>query len=472
MNASTPALPAADASIADRLGRYVADLRVVALGPSVRIKAATCLLDGLGLAIAAGAEPTTAAILRSPLLELSGGSCRVWATGARAPLSEAVMLNAYAVHARFQDDCDMTSWTHPCSLVIPAAMGVAEATGATLDLALRGIVAGYSVLSWLGARERVGRAVVARSFRASPTLGPIAAAAAAATVLGLTADQSANALAIAAASAGGVIDTVRAGSSDWRFQNGSAAWRGALAAILAREGLDGSRAIFESPKGFLSAFAGIEPPPETRAEPSPELILDVWAKPFPTLGDNVAVVSAAIRLVRRAALDARTVTEIRVHQNAEFASYPGTAYRGPYLRPTQAIASTAFAVCAALARGSITFDLYSTALDDPLILALIDMLSVTPEPGYGYLDGKVVVVTGGGQEFGCETAELPRELFYRDPETAVAAFTSTVREAGVIADADSFASSLLARVASRDDDLPVPELLTEAMALQRGEDQR
>jgi 2-methylcitrate dehydratase PrpD len=466
LSASTHLPPNDGVLIADRLGGYVAAMGATELRPDVRMKAATCLLDGLALAMAAQAEPTTAAILGSPLLGLSDHGCRVWATGAHAPLSEAVMLNAYAVHARFQDDCDMRSWTHPGSLVIPAAVSVAEATGATLDAALRGIVSGYSVLSWLGAGEKVGRAVVARSFRASPTLGPVAAAAAASTVLGLTADQSANALAISAASAGGVIDTVRSGSSDWRFQNASAAWRGALAAILARQGLDGSRAIFESSKGFLSAFAGIAPPPETESDPDPAMILDVWAKPFPTLGDNVAVAASALALRERTALDPTTISQVRVHQNAEFASYPGTAYRGPYVTPTQAIASTAFAVCAALATGAITYDLYSTALQDPRIMSLIENLSVTPEPGYGYLDGKVVVVTDRGDELSCETSELAREMFYRDPTTAVAAFTSTVREVGVLVDADSFASSLLARVASGDSDVAVTKVLDEAAALQ------
>ena len=467
MTVSTYGRVKADTSIADRLGRYVVSAASMPFDPRIRMKAATCLLDGLALGMAAGAEPTTAAILRSPLLEVGSKGCSVWASGARAPLSEAVLLNGYAVHARFQDDCDMTSWSHPGSLVLPAAVSVAEAAGATLEVALRGIVSGYSVLNWLGADEKVGRAVVARSFRASPTLGPVAAAAAAATVLGLSAEQSANAVAIAAASAGGVIETVRSGSSDWRFQNGSAAWRGVLAAILAQQGVDGARTVFGSPKGFLSAFAGLQPPPETDADPEPESILTVWAKPYPTLGDNVAVVSAALRLRQKAALDPTTIADVRVHQNAEFASYPGTSFRGPYVKPTQAIASTAFAVSAALARGAITFDLYSTALDDPLILSLIDKLSVTPEPGYDYLDGKVVLVTKSGDELTCETSELPRELFYRDADTAIAAFGLTLNETGVSGDTGSFATSLLGRVASGDTEVAVADVLAAAMALRQ-----
>ncbi len=454
--------------LAARLGRFIHASATTALASNVREKAATCLLDGLALGIAARAEPATRSMLKSPFLQ-GGGNCTVWADGSRASLSDAVALNGFAVHARFQDDCDMTSWTHPGSLVVPVAVSVAEAAGASLEATLRGIVCGYAVLNWLGANEKVGRAVVARSFRGSPTLGPVGAAAAAATVLDLKPEEAANAVAIAAASAGGIIETVRSGSSDWRFQNGSAAWRGVFAAILAQQGIDGAPEVFESPKGFIGAFAGIAPPPEMNDDPDPASILMVWAKPYPTLGDHIAVVAAALKLREDAQLNPAAIAEIRVHQNSEFASYPGTSYRGPFVKPTQAIASTAFAVSATLARGAITFDLYSTALDDPLILSLIERLRITPENDYGYLDGKVVVVSQDGSELTCETAELSREFFYRDAATAVDAFGSILQEVGITEGTSSFATDLLGRVNSGATDATLADVLAAAMALREAQ---
>jgi 2-methylcitrate dehydratase PrpD len=191
----------------------------------------------------------------------------------------------------------------------------------------------------------------------------------------------------------------------------------------------------------------------------------VWTKPYPTLGDHVAVAAAALRLAERSTFDCGHITAIRVHQNAEFASYPGTAYRGPYDTPTQAIASTAFAVAAALARGSLTFDLYSNALDDPEILSLIEKLTVVPEQTYGYLDGKVVVETRGGGEFFAEANQIPRQFFYRDRDTATTAFVSTLREVGIEGDAESFARRLLDRVVRDDMQISAADLLAEAMAL-------
>jgi 2-methylcitrate dehydratase PrpD len=438
-------------------------LATASLAEEVEQKAATCLLDGLALGIAAPSDPTTTALLRSPLIAKDPGRCALWPNGSHVPLGDAVAINGYAVHARFQDDCDMTSWSHPGSLILPAAICVGEATDASLGRVLRGIVAGYSVLNWLGAHEVVGRAVVARSFRASPTLGPVGAAAAAAAVLGLAPEQAADAIAIAAASAGGVIDTVRSGSSDFRFQNGSASWRGAFAAVLAAEGVDGARGILESPKGLISAFAGLDDPVELQEEPDPDSILTVWAKPFPTLGDNVAVASAAMALSDRG-IGPSEIEDIIVHQNAEFASYPGTSFRGPYLKPTQAIASTAFAVSAALSRGAITFDLYSDALEDPRILGLIEKLSVVPEPDYTYLDGKVVV-RAGGEVYVSETSDLPRERFYRNAATATDAFETTVREVVPTGDLREFPAGLLERVRRGETEIPIGAVLEQAMNL-------
>lgn len=459
-------------SIAQRLGRHVARAGAAPLDADVRQKAATCLLDALALGIAAGAEPTTRALLGSTLLAQADRGCRVWPDGRRAPFSEAVLLNGYAVHARFQDDTDMTAWAHPGSLIVPPVVAAAEAVGASLEQVLAGIVCGYSALSWLGAEETVGRSVVARSFRGSPTLGPIGAAAGTAGVLGLDAAQAADAVSIAASSAGGLVEPVGAGSDDWRFQNGSAAWRGGMAALLAQRGITGSAGAFESPRGFVKAFAGLDGVAGLARDPDPRSILAVWTKPYPALGDNMAVIAAAASIRAEHAVADDAIAAVRIHQNSEFAAYPGTSHRGPFSTATQAIASTTFGVAAALSRGTITYDLYATALDDPVILSLIDRSTVIAEDDYAYLDGRVVVELRDGRTLSRDAADLPQTLFYRDDATASAAFAGTVGEAGASGDATAFAEGLLARVAGGDTGVPAATVVDEAMRVRGGEMRR
>ncbi|HUZ40632.1 MAG TPA: hypothetical protein VMU68_04475, partial [Acidimicrobiales bacterium] len=186
----------------------------------------------------------------------------------------------------------------------------------------------------------------------------------------------------------------------------------------------------EGPNGLLHSFAGLnEVPHEWEVDPDPRSILSVWAKPYPTLGDNVAVVSAALAL-REKGLDPDTIASVEVHQNAHFASYPGTSFRGPYERPAQAMASTAYAVASTLLHGRLEYQRYTTKLQDPGTTALIERLTVVPEKSYGYVDGMVVVTLKDGSTRTQAAKDLDQTLFYRDRASAQEAFAALLHETG------------------------------------------
>lgn len=410
-------------SATDLLADYAAQMRTATLPSEVRDKAATCLLDALGLALASARDEPVAGLQRLLGTTPDGPGASLWSTGRRLAVLDAVLANGLAVHARFQDDCDIPSFSHPGSLIVPPAMAEAEAEERSLEVILRAIVAGYSAMTWLGAGGRVGWALVSRGFRGSATFGCVGAAVAASVALDLDAEHARNAVAIGADISGGTVEPVRSGASSWRLQNATAAWRGALAASMAREGLDGSMDGLSGERGFLHAYTGLSTPDEWRAPPEPRMILDSWAKAYPTLGDNIGPVIAARRVAPRISADA--VTEITIHQNAEFAAYPGTSYRGPFTRPAQAIASTAFAVAAMLAFGRIDYEMYERFLGDRTILRLIDCTSVVPHEDYDFVDG-VVEVSMNGERLVGDASEEPRTTFYRDRAAAREAFVGTV----------------------------------------------
>lgn len=413
------------------LGGFVADCRNRDLEEPTGLRARAALLDAIALALAARDERTTGAyrMLSQPIRDVSAG-CRIWGEASVVAVLDGITGNALATHARFQDDCDMTSWAHPGSLVTPVAVGLGEAVDAELSQVLCGIACGYATLQWLGADEVVGRAVVERGFRASPTLGPIAAAATAAVLLGLDQAQAANAIAIATDITGGGLEPVRSGASDWRVQNATAAYRGALAAMLAARGVDGPSTALEGPAGLLRSFAGLDEPPRRWHEPpDPDAIRTTWAKPYPTLGDNIAVV-ATVLAARQALPSGAEIRSVTVHQNAHFASYPGTSFRGPFTRPAQALASTAFATAATLAYGRLRYRLYESVTGDRSVTELIERIRVVPEPSYGYLDASVDIELADGGHVRCSADELPRSMFYRDEASAIDAFDDLMGEVG------------------------------------------
>lgn len=436
--------PAADTLGATaRLGAWIASACRQPLPPEVRERAGVCLLDALGLGILGAGERTAqAARLLAPSMAAGPQSARVWADGRCIPLSDAVTANAIATHAQFHDDSEHESWSHPGSFVVPVAICLGDALCAPLEAVLRAIAVGYATVAWSGAHERVARALIARGIRTSPTLGTVAAAATAAALLELDADGATHAVAMAACITGGVLEPVRAGSDEWRVQNGHAARGGLLAAQLAAAGVRGAPQALEGAKGLARSLAGLaQTPPEWSHAPDITAILRGYVKPFCTLGDNMAAARAARLLFddcigaglgrgTPAIVDGTALRAVRVRIWRPYTEYPGTAYRGPYLTTVQALASTVFAVAAMLVYGELEYDKADRHREDPRILALLPRIGVLPDDEGTHLDARVEVELADGRVLAREAREAPATWLYPTARTASDTFVERIGRAG------------------------------------------
>ncbi|WP_407179790.1 MmgE/PrpD family protein [Bradyrhizobium sp. STM 3562] len=429
-----------------RLGAFAATAATAQLAPDVATKAAICLLDSLGLAMAARSEPTAVAA-RSMATEIPQGArtARIWAVGKHAVLSEAVLANGVAVHAHFQDDTDHDSWTHPGSLISPVAVSLGETRDAPLGTVLKALTAGYAALKWLGAGETVARGLIGRGVRTSPTFGTIGAAAAGAVLLGLDAAKATNAVAIAACTTGGTLEPVRCGSDEWRVQNGRAAHGGLVAAELAARGVQGAPDALEGPKGLLRSLAGLEHAPEQWLEaPDPATMTGIMAKPFATLGDNMSAVLAAYA-VHRDGIDLSLVKRITVTIWRPYTEYPGTSFKGPFTRTVQTQASTAFAVAAMLRYGRLDYDMGAEHRQDSEIMALVAKTTIEPDDTGTHLDATVEIEMQDGARHRRSSCEAPQGLVFQDERRAADVFESRLSGAGLpAAEARSLAADVLA----------------------------
>ncbi|NKB80087.1 MmgE/PrpD family protein [Ochrobactrum daejeonense] len=436
---------------------------------SVREKALICLIDALGLALSARTEPTARAALGlSHALETgAANSATAWVSGTRLSATEAAFANGVAVHAHFQDDTDHESWTHPGSLVPPAIVALGERKGATLEDVLRALVAGYSVINWLGRDEVVARKLIARGFRTSPTLGTIAAAAGSAALLGLNAVAAGSAVSIAASTTAGTLEPVRAGADEWRVQNGRAAQGGLIAACLAEAGVTGAPQALDGPKGFLSTVAGMDATPEVWAlPPDPAMMSTIQAKPYATLGDNMAAAMAAQK-VYLDGIDPREIADIKVTLWEPFTAYPGTNYKGPYERMVQTQASTAFAVATMLSQGDITYDMGNTLRNDPVVLDLVVKTTVIPDAVNGAWDSQLTITMKDGTERAAHSQEMPRSLIYQTPERSLEVFERRLTQLGAKAGvARDHAEKLFASLDSGAK-LPIADVVRDTLALAR-----
>jgi len=450
-----------------RLGEYVASFQERAIERDIVEKALMCLIDTMGLAISARTEPTAVAAvaLCSQRQANDKGTATAWINGVGLAPSEAAFANGVAAHAHFQDDTDHDSWTHPGSLIPPAVVALAERQNATLLATLRGLIAGYSVINWLGRDEVVARALIRRGFRTSPTLGTIAAAAGAAALLGLGQDQAASAVAISGSMTGGTLEPVRAGSDEWRVQNGRAAQGGLIAACLASQGVIGAPESLDGPKGFLSTVAGMERAPDVwSAMPDPAIMRGIMCKPYATLGDNMPAAMAAQKLFQ-SGVDVHQIAAIEVTLWEPYTNYPGTNYKGPYARLVQTQASTAFAVSTMLTQGDITYEMGNTLRQDPLILDLVKKTTVIADKVGGALDSEVTLIMKDGRRLKAHSNEMSRELIFLNRSRTVSVFERRMLSLGARPGAaQDFASGLFDQLDQKGA-LPVGTIIRDMQAL-------
>jgi 2-methylcitrate dehydratase PrpD len=241
----------------ERLARFVHELELAAVPLAAREHAKLCVMDTLGIAFAAAREP--AALAAAAVARQAGGTAEatVLVHGDRLPAPAAALANGTAAFSHNFTDTTLSCVIHGGPVAVPAALAVGEVVGASGAQVLTAIVAGYEVMTRVGNAINSGPARMAhhrKGYHPTATCGVFGAAAVAAKLLGLSADATAAALGVAGSFASGLSESLTDGSDVWRAHGGIAAHNGVLAALLARAGLTGPRAVLDGRKGFCSAF--------------------------------------------------------------------------------------------------------------------------------------------------------------------------------------------------------------------------
>jgi 2-methylcitrate dehydratase PrpD len=258
----TAATEAASATVVHRLAELAASVRRDGLPDVLREDVARRVLDLVGNSLAASGELSTSALAVTAVVRGWGGppDATAIATGMRVPSAAAALVNGTLAHSLDFDDTHLPSVLHPSSSVVPAALAVAEATGATGAQMLDAAGVGIEVTVRLGMggyHEDSGSSeFFERGFHATSICGAVGAAVAAAMAGGLDADRIADAAGIAASMGSGLLEANRTGGTVKRVHCGWAAHAGVVAADLARHGLTGPPTVVEGRFGFLQAFCG------------------------------------------------------------------------------------------------------------------------------------------------------------------------------------------------------------------------
>ncbi|GAA3611082.1 MmgE/PrpD family protein [Nonomuraea rosea] len=244
-----------------RLAEFAAACRDEGVPGRVRDDVTGRVLDVLGNCLAAYAEPdgdAAPAVLRA--VRRWGGTEEASAAGSglRLPAPSAALVNGTLAHALDYDDTHLPSVLHPSAPVVPAALAVAEATGASGAALVAAVAAGIEVCNRLGMAAYLPEERNSRFFEkgqhATSICGTLGAAVAAALLYGLPADGVAHAVGVAASMGAGLLEANRTGGTVKRVHCGWAAHSGVSAAVLALEGVTGPPTVLEGRFGFFEAW--------------------------------------------------------------------------------------------------------------------------------------------------------------------------------------------------------------------------
>jgi 2-methylcitrate dehydratase PrpD len=368
-----PALGASEAIVS-----FVMELRFDGLSEEVRHYARRHLLDTVGVMIA-GAAGDVATRAEAVLAAVRpAGRIPVPGRMRRADLLDATFLGGTAAHGIELDDGFRQGSVHPGCVVVPAVLALGydgRISGAKL---IEALVAGYE------AEIAIGRAchpeLRQRGFHPAAAVGVFGAVMAACKLRGLSHDQLANALGIAASSAAGLFAFVNGGADIKRLHAGHASREGLQAALLAEQGIEGPPGVIEAHDGFLQAFAfgrDRKPRPVSLPPKAPFGITDCYIKPYPCCRHIQPAVEALIGILRDEKLAPEEVERIDVatyriaaeHAETGWDDFASAQLSFPYL------------LGLALKFRAITFEHFDAAVrSNPEFAAIARKITVTAPP--------------------------------------------------------------------------------------------
>jgi len=132
-------------SATSKLVSFVCQLDPDALPAAVRDQAVRCVLDLIGVAIAGTPTPMARICERFAREQFAAGNATVIGSGKPLTVTGATWVNGAYASALDMDDGHRMAMGHPGASVIPAALAVAESTGASGKAFLAALVAGYEV---------------------------------------------------------------------------------------------------------------------------------------------------------------------------------------------------------------------------------------------------------------------------------------------------------------------------------------
>lgn len=412
----------AAASPTQQFARHAATLRYEALPQPLVALLKQCVLDTLGVSIAASTLAPEAGIVHDYVTALGGkGRTTLWGYGGTAPAPWAVFLNGSLGHMVDYDDVGAGGHVSICT--VPVAFAVAQERGGIDGKTfLAAIAAGTDMHTRLNAGIGIPDWTIAEGWFPTQMFGYLSGAATAARLYGADEALVENAFGIAFTQLSGSRQMAVGEATHLRAMQAGFSGQGALMSVeLARRGIVGSREVLEGRYGLYKTYVRCDPDWDAIVGGlgSRFPLLDLHGfKVWPACGYTRGTNTAIRELRSRHALapeDVERITVVGGTGATQLLSEPLEKKRRPKLSIDGKF-SIPFTSAVMMVKGNVTLrDYTDEGLRDPQVLAMADRVSYRLDPtaelpigGYSSLSRPTVeIVMKDGRSFSCRPDGVP-----------------------------------------------------------------
>lgn len=369
-------------TLLEQIAEKIVAIRYDGLPGEAVFWAKAAILDTVGVTLA-GASEDCARIVEKTLAVGGGhGPCLVFGSDRRTGPLDAALINGTEAHALDFDDVSNSLGGHPSAPILPAVFALADSEDCDGKAFVAAYVAGFET------ETRIARGVhfhhYEKGWHPTATLGVFGATAACCHLMGLSAAQTATALAVAASFASGI--KANFGTMTKPLHVGHTARHALFAAMLARDGFTANHGAMEHKQGFLEVFNGV-------GTYNTEAMLKDWGNPYdvvrpgpgfkqyPCCGSTHPPLDALLALRREHALPADKIVRI------DSWTHPRRLAHTNRPDPTSGLDakfSVQYCLARAALQGQIRLeDFEGDAHDDPAVRALMAHIHAAPHPDAG-----------------------------------------------------------------------------------------
>lgn len=299
--------------ITDTLARFVIDTKATAVPPAVLAAARNALADTVGVALAGTLEPLGEIATRWVRDLGARRQATFWGHDLGTSVVDAAFANGMCSHALDFDDSHPHMRGHPSATLVPAALAVGEASGASG----RDVLAAYAIGLELAGKLALGlgNGHYLRGWHTTATVGVFSATAVAGRLWGLDAGALRKAWGLAASQMSGLVRNF--GTMTKPFHAGHAARCGVFSAWMVRQGFTANDTIFDAENSVFDTYGGNDGAPMSElvgrlGRPWEATEPGIYVKRWPCCYSSHRPVGGLLELMNKHALQPDEITEVAV----------------------------------------------------------------------------------------------------------------------------------------------------------------